>query len=217
MKQTIPTYQDAPSSLFTFADELLENNSDALDRYLERLLWWNERVNLVSRAVPRETLREHIRHSLAVSGLEPFQQASTVVDAGTGGGLPGIPLSVANPDKSFVLNDIVTKKILAVRQMARNLGLSNIRVADCSLADLEHEKPFVLLSKHSFKLDEILELSTHLPWTHMILYKGEELAGELDTLAHSPSLTVQVLRLHKASQHPFYEGKALVVVRRENH
>lgn len=216
MKQSDISYQDAPAALFERADALISRHADELEHYLERLLWWNQRVNLVSRSVPRETLREHIRHSLLVSGLASFEKAAVVVDGGTGGGLPGLPLAITHPRKSFVLNDIVSKKILSVRQMARNLDLANVMALDGSLSDLDREEPFLLLSKHSFKLDEILELSDSLPWSEMVLYKGEEIGGELQSLPPSRAVHVSVLRLENTSGDPFYKGKGLVNLSRKS-
>ncbi|MDZ7691898.1 MAG: RsmG family class I SAM-dependent methyltransferase [Balneolaceae bacterium] len=104
------TRQNVPRETFSRVDEFIEKNRDKLETYLDALFWWNNRVNLISRDVSRETAWEHIRHSLVISGFVNFKDAEHIVDAGTGGGLPGVPLAIAHPEKRYYLNDIVSKK-----------------------------------------------------------------------------------------------------------
>lgn len=85
----------------------------------------NRRLNLYSRASTADFWTVHVQHSLAL-GLRPFQPGITVVDWGTGGGLPGLPLAIAFPATRFVLVDSVAKKVQAVRTMARRLDLDNV-------------------------------------------------------------------------------------------
>jgi len=102
--------KDVPRETIDSAHKVYQEYNDQLKLYCDRLLWWNSRVNLVSRNVSRETLHKHILHSLLLGGFSTFQDAGLVVDAGSGNGLPGIPLSLTNKNQCFVLNDVVTKK-----------------------------------------------------------------------------------------------------------
>lgn len=212
MKQSFISYQDVPRETFESTDRLISAHEAELDTYLDRLLWWNQRVNLVSRTVPRETIREHIRHSLLIHRFEDFHASELIVDTGTGGGLPGIPLAICHPEKQFVLNDIVTKKMLAVKQMVQHLGLQNVTLADGSVSRLRLDDPCLLVSKHSFKIPEILQLARSLPWTGMVLYKGEDFRKEAENLPDEYSATAY--GLHRGSELDFYRGKALVFIRR---
>jgi 16S rRNA (guanine527-N7)-methyltransferase len=195
---------------FEAVDRLFKKNQDLLEKYLGQLLWWNKRVNLVSRNVPRETVKEHIRHSLLLSQLDVFQSAKQIVDAGTGGGLPGIPLAITHPKKQFVLNDIVSKKCLAMKQMLHGLGLKNTSIFDGSVEDLEQTVPFLLISKHAFKINELYEMTAHLPWQKMVFYKGIDFEDELSGI--DKTLKIESYDLSKESE--FYEDKALVVISR---
>ena len=104
---------------------LPDGAGDRLDAYADLLRGYNARLNLVARTDAAHVEDRHVLHCLAL-GRRPFPPGATVVDWGTGGGLPVIPLAVLNPDVPFVGVDTVEKKVLAVRAMARALVLPNI-------------------------------------------------------------------------------------------
>ncbi len=208
MKQSHITTQSVPRETFAYIDELIQKNQDKLEHYLEQLLWWNQRVNLVSRDVPRETVWEHIRHSLVICNLPSFQQHHLFIDTGTGGGLPGIPLAITHPGKHFVLNDLVTKKCLALKQMARQLELKNIGIIDGSIEHLQHNEECILISKHAFKIGDLYKMSSHLSWKKMIFYKGINFKDELKGFPES--LKITCLTLEKGFD--FYQGKAILII-----
>lgn len=191
-----------------------QEKKELLSQYVDRLLWWNERVNLVSRDVPRETVLNHIEHSLSVSQSKLFKESSEVVDAGTGGGLPGIPLAITNPDKRFVLNDIVSKKIMACKHMASRLKLKNIDSFMGSLENLELKPNSIIVSKHAFKINEMIKMIEGKPWLGVVLLKGrDEVESELEEI--ELSLDISVYDLQANFQNPFYNGKAMVEIIRK--
>lgn len=98
-----------------------------LDAYTAELERVNQRVNLVARPASRADLQRHVRHCLALA-TRPFPDGAVVVDWGTGGGLPAVPLAVAFPEVQFVAVDAVGKKTEAVRLFARRLDLENLEV-----------------------------------------------------------------------------------------
>lgn len=204
------THHTVSCETFEETDLLFEKYHQELEKYLDRLLWWNKRINLVSRNVPRETVRQHIQHSLLLSQLDVFQLANIIVDAGTGGGLPGIPLAITHPDKYFILNDIISKKCLAMKQIVQKLKLENIEISDSSIENIEQENPFLLISKHAFKINELYEMTPHLPWENMVFYKGLNFENELENIEEP--LKVESYDLSRESD--FYKDKALVVVSR---
>lgn len=210
MKQSVPSHQSVPRETFPKADELIEEYRSELSDYIHQLLWWNERVNLVSRNVSRETIWEHLRHSLILSQLEVFKSEKIIVDAGTGGGLPSIPLAITHPQKHFILNDLVTKKCLAMKQMAKKLELNNVGIIDGSIEHLSHDTPFLLISKHAFKINELYKMTATLPWEKMVFYKGKDFKDELEDI--SEPLEIGSYDLSYDSD--FYEGKAIVVIDR---
>ncbi|MDZ7716503.1 MAG: RsmG family class I SAM-dependent methyltransferase [Balneolaceae bacterium] len=215
MKQHKITYQAVPRETFDNIDEIIERFRVPLQSYLDQLFWWNERINLISRDVSRETAWDHIRHSLLLKHIPIYQSNSIIVDAGTGGGLPGLPLSITTENKQFVLNDIVTKKILAVKQIARKLSLENVSTDDGSIAELSIGNPFLLISKHAFKINDLFHLTNDLPWTGMIFYKGIHFKDELEGI-NSP-LSIIVYDLFEESQDSFYKDKAIIQIEKNKH
>lgn len=206
-QQQIKT-QKVSRETIDLVDDLVSNHRKELEDYLEQLLWWNQRINLVSRSVSRETVWEHIRHSLLLSHFDVFKQNELVVDAGTGGGLPGIPLAICHPHKHFVLNDLVNKKCLAMKQMVKKLGLENIGIVDGPIESFTHDEPFLLISKHAFKISDLLEMTETLPWQQMVFYKGVDFKDELIDL--SKSMAIESYDLSELSD--FYQGKAIIIL-----
>jgi 16S rRNA (guanine527-N7)-methyltransferase len=106
--------------------ELSMDQQDLLERYRLLLLEHNQRVNLIARTTdPGDVEERHIRHSLSIA-VRGFASGSTVVDFGSGGGLPGLPLAVVFPDVRFVLVDSTRKKMHAAGEIIDELGLANV-------------------------------------------------------------------------------------------
>jgi 16S rRNA (guanine527-N7)-methyltransferase len=89
---------------------LLETYEEKLSEYAHLLLWWNEKVNLLSRSVTLEEVEKHIVHSLFISVSALWPKQKFLVDIGTGGGLPGIPLAICYGTAEYILLDRVAKK-----------------------------------------------------------------------------------------------------------
>ena len=107
--------------------ELSPDQQSQLDGYLAELSRLNRRFNLVSPRSLADGVGTHLRHSLALA-RRPFPPGATVVDWGSGGGLPAVPLAIRFPETAWVAVDAVGKKTEAVRTVARRLGLANLRV-----------------------------------------------------------------------------------------
>jgi 16S rRNA (guanine527-N7)-methyltransferase len=105
---------------------LSDDQIGLLERYAEQLLAWNQKVNLISRQDEESIWQNHILHSLSLLFKITLRQRPTIMDLGTGGGLPGIPLKIVLPDAEFLLVDSTKKKIAAVQDMVRTLGLQGI-------------------------------------------------------------------------------------------
>src|SRR5690625_7750644 len=112
--------------------ELSAVQQSRLVDYIELLAHWNRAFNLTAITDPVEMVHRHLIDSLAVL---PWIEGSLVVDAGTGAGLPGVPLAIARPDTKFVLVDSNGKKIRFLRQVRRELGLTNIEPVQMRLED----------------------------------------------------------------------------------
>jgi len=194
--------------------EIFQQYNDKLQEYIDLLLWWNERINLVSRSVSRsrETLREHVIHSLLPVSMGILKNGEIIVDAGTGGGLPGIPLAISSPGIQFVLNDIVIKKTVAVMDMARTLKLENVEIFSASIEEFNSKNPFLLISKHAFQIDDLYKMVEDKPVKKLIFYKGcREALAEIKNIE---SIEYKTYCFDFGEEYPFYEGKGISVIKK---
>ncbi|MCP9291285.1 16S rRNA (guanine(527)-N(7))-methyltransferase RsmG [Gracilimonas sediminicola] len=192
---------------------LFDRHEKELEEYISRLLWWNKKINLVSRDVSRETIKDHVEHSLVLTQSELFEKTAKVIDSGTGGGLPGMPLAICYREKQIHLNDVVTKKVMACRNIASALSLKNISTSSCSIEKVGFAGDELLVSKHAFKIGDLLRMLESKPWGNIILLKGgDEIESELEK-AKEP-LKVNIIDLMPGFDEEFYKGKAMVEISR---
>lgn len=88
---------------------------------------WNAKINVISRKDIDELYTKHVLHSLAIAKVQPFEPGTYILDVGTGGGFPGIPLAILFPETRFYLIDVILKKINVVKAVAESLGLQNVK------------------------------------------------------------------------------------------
>ena len=111
-----------------------------LARFVDLLLEWNQKIYLVSRKSANEVWRNHILHSISVLFVLELQRGASVMDIGTGGGLPGIPLKILRPDLTVTLVDSIQKKVKAVESIMDELKLVGIEVLCARVEDLPKRK-----------------------------------------------------------------------------
>jgi 16S rRNA (guanine527-N7)-methyltransferase len=202
-------YRDVSRETWSTLTGLCEQHEEQLEAYLDQLLWWNQKTNLVSRNADRTLIRRHIEHSLLPLALELLTGDLSYFDAGTGGGLPGIPLAIANKEDTYWLNDINFKKITAVHQIAASLGLQNIHTRRGSYEEVYPDEPFVLISKHSFKTAPLFRFFSDVDLCReIILYKGDDFKDEIDHLPGGVGAEAYSLEPHAPGS--FYTDKYIL-------
>jgi 16S rRNA (guanine527-N7)-methyltransferase len=171
---------------------------------------WNERVNLISRKDFEHLYERHILHSLGIAKVVQFKKGTRIVDVGTGGGFPLVPLAVLFPHCTFHGIDGIGKKIAAVQGVIQGLGLTNCTAEQVRSED--HKQRYdVIVSRAVTTLPEFLRMTRHLvPKGEGRLYylKGGELADELLPIK-------QRYRVHELSEYfeeEFFATKKVVEV-----
>lgn len=109
---------------------------EMLEEYMKRLLIKNKNLNLTAIKERNEFITKHYIDSLIVAGTSEFKNAKMIIDVGTGGGFPGVPLAIFAPDKEFLLIDSLAKRLNAVIEIAESIGIKNIAVAHGRAEDL---------------------------------------------------------------------------------
>jgi len=195
------------------AREIYKDNEQKLEEYIDLLLDWNSKINLVSRSVSRETVREHVVHSLIPMQLGLMNEFDDWIDSGSGGGLPGIPLAIVNPAKTILLNDNVKKKMRAVNEIIKTAGINNTDIIAKSISLVDFQKGTGIVTKHAFKIDDLLRLLGSKPWKTIIMWKGTE--GALKEISQSKKkLNFSLFEFDFGPEEEFYEGKCLLKIER---
>lgn len=177
---------------------------------------WNAQINVISRKDMDAFYTHHVLHSLAIAKVMPFQPGAKVLDVGTGGGFPGIPLAILFPETSFLLVDSIGKKIKVVNAVAEALGLANVEAKHMRAEEVRDKFDFVV-SRAVTRMAPFFEwvrfkfAKQHLhALPNGILYlKGGDLKNELDECG-------QAYTIHPISaffEDPFFETKAVVYVK----
>ncbi len=173
---------------------------------------WNVKINVVSRKDIDEIYLRHVLHSLGIAKVMAFQPGAQVMDVGTGGGFPGIPLAILYPETQFHLVDSIGKKIKVVNEVVEGLGLTNVKATNDRVEHLEGSYDFIV-SRAVAQMEtfvrwvkgHIAKKSTH-PLKNGILYlKGGDLTQEL---AGFPKATIYPLS--NFFEEDFFETKKVV-------
>ena len=147
---------------------------------------WNAKINLISRKDIDELYTKHVLHSLAIAKIQPFEAGSYVLDVGTGGGFPGIPLAILFPETRFYLIDVIAKKIKVVQAVADALGLKNVKAEQIRAENVKGDYDFIVSRAVtnmpdfvSWIKDKIKKQNKHNLPNGILYLKGGDLREEL--------------------------------------
>ncbi|MEI6059586.1 MAG: 16S rRNA (guanine(527)-N(7))-methyltransferase RsmG [Bacteroidota bacterium] len=181
------------------------------DLYME----WNSRINVISRKDMEYFYMHHVLHSLGIAKVLKFLPGSRVMDAGTGGGFPGIPLAILFPETEFLLVDSIGKKIRVVREVANSSGICNVEAIQSRAEDVKQKFDFVVSRAVTALPDFILwtenkikRESRHTLKNGILYLKGGDLAAELAPLKNRYC----IFDLKDYFQEDFFETKKVVHV-----
>lgn len=140
---------------------LHESQWEQIRKYSELLTDWNSKINIISRKDIQHIIPRHILPSLSISLVKKFKSSDCVIDVGTGGGLPGIPMAIANPETQFTLLDSNNKKITVVSDIVEKLKLKNVKVV-WSRSEAVEEKFDFIIGRAVSAIPNFLDFSSHL-------------------------------------------------------
>jgi 16S rRNA (guanine527-N7)-methyltransferase len=147
---------------------------------------WNEKINVISRKDIDALYTKHVLHSLGIAKIQSFEPGTFVLDVGTGGGFPGIPLAILFPETRFYLIDVIAKKIKVVQAVADALGLKNVKAEQIRAENVKGDFDFILSRAVTNMPDFVSWVKTKIKKQHKhelkngILYlKGGDLTEEL--------------------------------------
>lgn len=174
---------------------------------------WNSKINVISRKDIDNLYEHHVLHSLAIAELIRFKPGTNIMDLGTGGGFPGIPLAIMFPEAKFHLVDSIGKKIRVCEEVSKALGLQNVTTQWCRAEEVKQLFHFIV-SRAVMPLPDLVKIIRKavnkeqfngLP-NGLICLKG----GELEQEARPFGKAAQITSLSEYFEEPFFETKKLV-------
>ena len=195
-----------------FAD-FTETQLQQLGALKELFTEWNEKINVISRKDMDNFYEHHVLHSLAITTQFEFAPGMQVMDLGSGGGFPGIPLAIFFPDTQFHLVDSINKKLKVVNEVVAAIGLQNVTTQHCRAEEIKNRKFDVVVSRAVAPLKDLWW------WSKPLLKKGSKPSGliclkvgDLTKEIFESNCKPRIWEIEKIFDEPFFKEKFLLQV-----
>ncbi|WP_028374581.1 16S rRNA (guanine(527)-N(7))-methyltransferase RsmG [Leeuwenhoekiella sp. MAR_2009_132] len=173
---------------------------------------WNLKINVVSRKDIDEIYLRHVLHSLGIAKVQKFNPGASILDVGTGGGFPGIPLAILFPETQFHLVDSIGKKIKVVEEVSAGLGLTNVKITNDRVENIDGQYDFIV-SRAVAQMEtfvhwvkgKIAKKSEHQLKNGILYLKGGDLSEELSLYT-----TAKIFDLKDYFEEEFFDTKKVV-------
>ena len=193
--------------------DLTDQQLDHFDRLGPLYKEWNSKINVISRKDIEQLYERHVLHSMAIAKIIQFKPGTTVLDVGTGGGFPGIPLAIIFPETSFLLVDSIAKKIKVVNEVASALTLQNVKAEHIRVEDVKQKFDFVVSrAVTAFPLfvamvrSKVLAQSKNALSNGILYLKGGDFEDEISPFREK----IHVYDLQNYFEEEFFETKRLI-------
>ncbi|AEH00368.1 16S rRNA (guanine(527)-N(7))-methyltransferase RsmG [Lacinutrix sp. 5H-3-7-4] len=198
--------------ILKYFPNLTEDQIDKFEKLSHLYQDWNLKINVVSRKDIDELYMRHVLHSLAIAKVIEFKDGSDIMDVGTGGGFPGIPLAILFPECNFHLVDSIAKKLKVVNEVAQGLGLENVKTTHTRVEEIKETYDFIVSRAvaamptfvHWVK-GKIKKEQNHELKNGILYLKGGDLTEELKDYK-----TTTIYNLSDFYSEDFYETKKVV-------
>jgi 16S rRNA (guanine527-N7)-methyltransferase len=202
-------------AIFTYFPDLTEEQKQQFEMLEPLYEDWNSKINVISRKDFENFYTKHVLHSLGIAKVIKFEPGTKILDIGTGGGFPGIPLAIMFPDTHFHLVDSIGKKITVVKDVVKQLKLKNVEAQQTRAEDLVRKYDFILSRavtrftnmmpwvKGKFKKEDFNEFQNGL-----LFLKG----GEVDEEMEERQVSYVSYHLEDYFEDEFFETKKVVYV-----
>jgi len=198
--------------------------SDFTGRQLEQLAAlgalykeWNEKINIISRKDIDALYEKHVLHSLSIAAAFEFEKNTEIIDIGTGGGFPGIPLAIFFPEVKFHLVDSIGKKLKVVQAIADSIGLKNVTIQHIRAEEIKDRKFDFVVSRAVASLKDLWKWSKPLLKKQsvtkefssgLICLKGGDLAQEI----HESNTRPRIMEISELFHEPYFKEKYILYV-----
>lgn len=182
----------------SYFSDFSKTQLDQLQALQDLYVSWNAKINVISRKDIDFLYQNHVLHSLAIAAAFSFPPGSRIIDIGTGGGFPGIPLAIFFPETEFLLVDSINKKLNVVREIAAATGLKNLSTKHSRVEDIKDQKFDYAVSRAVAPLADLWRWARPLllkrpsteeyPASGLICLKGGDLAREISESGVKPRL-----------------------------
>lgn len=173
---------------------------------------WNLKINVVSRKDIDELYLRHVLHALGIAKVMRFKPGSTIMDVGTGGGFPGIPLAILHPECQFHLVDSIAKKVKVVDEVVAGAGLTNVRTSHCRVEEVNETYDFIVSRAVAamptfvrWVKGKIKRTQNHELKNGILYLKGGDLSEELESYT-----TATIYDLNSYYEEAFFDTKKVV-------
>ena len=202
--------------IYKYFPKLTDDQKEQFAQLAKVYPFWNDQINVVSRKDIESLYLHHVLHSLGIAKfVSEFTSGTRILDVGTGGGFPGIPLAILFPEVQFHLVDSIGKKIKVVREVAAAIGLKNI--------EADHIRAEVLDYKYDFVVSRaVTRLADFIPWVRNKFEKKDKNAlpngilylkgGDLKEEIKEANLKAELHRLADYFQEDFFDTKYIVYI-----